>query len=82
MTVDSVLPWLSLVSSIAIAAGIVLVTRSRVERIEQDVRDLRTDKASKEAVDAQRVAFADLRVDLDKRFDRLEGIMLGRRDGE
>lgn len=80
MNIDQVMPWIGLASSIAIGAGIVLVTKSRVDRIEQDVRDLHDEKASKEAVDSLRSVIADLRLDLDRRFDRLEGLLLRTRD--
>jgi len=72
---DQALSIVSLIAAIGGGAGIVLVTRSRVERVEQDIRDLKNDKASKEAVDTMGRWIADMKADLGRRLDHIEELL-------
>jgi hypothetical protein len=72
---------MSLVATIGGGLGFVLVTRTRVERVEADIRDLRTEKASKEALDGLRSSIADLRLHMDAKFQELREDLRGGRDG-
>lgn len=79
---DQALSIVSLIAAIGGGAGIVLVTRARVERLEQDIRDLKSDKASKEAVDTLGRWIADMKADLGRRLDHIEEMLRSALGGE
>lgn len=58
MSAELLLSLLSLATTVGGGIGVVLVTRSRVDRVEADITDLRAEKASKESVEALRQIFA------------------------
>lgn len=58
MTLELLLSILSLATTVGGGIGVVLVTRSRVDRVETDISDLKAEKASKESVEALRQLLA------------------------
>jgi hypothetical protein len=50
--------------------------QARVRRLEELVAEVRSDKASKESLDAVRGAVDRLRDDLDRRFDRIDAALI------
>lgn len=63
-------------SSVAGGAAAWATLQARVRRLEEVVSELKADKASKESLDAVKGAVDRLREDLDKRFDRLEVVLV------
>lgn len=62
-------------SSVAGGAAAWATLQARVRRVEELVAELKSDKASKESLDAVKGAVDRLREDLDRRFDRLEAAL-------
>lgn len=66
----------AIVSSVAGGAAAWATLQARVRRLEELVTELKADKASKESLDSLRASVDRLRDDMDRRFDRLEAVIV------
>lgn len=66
----------AVISSVAGGAAAWATLQARVRRLEELVTELKSDKASKESLDSLRLSVDRLRDDMDRRFDRLEAVLV------
>ena len=83
MTVDSIMPWVALLVAVAAPVASFAAVSTRVSRAERDIEKLDGAKASKESVDGLHDLLERMQLDMDKRLDRIERLLVaavGRED--
>lgn len=79
MTLSELVPsLLALVSGVAGTAVGYGLTLGRIRTVERDVERLERTSASKEGLDAMKATLESIRIDMDRRFDQLEKLLLAR----